>query len=173
MKGCHWAPTLLNQLSMVRGSLQNLPCSCNKPIVPAGTWYLCLNPLHHRYILHNKGSLPPQGPWDSQCGLQHSHVIYNHCVLPEYLGPVASLSPWLIPELTPLVLSSKALSPSITIHTQLVAQYTHLELRHRGFSTIYSVLNKLVSYLVVFQKLLSRFQGCLLQEKLRCSSGTS
>ena len=68
LEGCNWAPTLLDQLSVVRGSLQNLPSSSNKPIMPAGIWYLCLNPLHHPHILYNKGSLPPQGPWDSQCG---------------------------------------------------------------------------------------------------------
>ena len=65
LKSWHWAPTPLDQLTMVRGSLQNLPCSFNIPTVPAGTGYLCLNPLHHRHMLDNKGSLPPYGPWGS------------------------------------------------------------------------------------------------------------
>ena len=143
---------------MVWGSLQHLPCSCNKPTVPAGTWYLCHDPLHLSHILDNKGILPPYGPWDSQHGWQHCSIIHNHSVLPQHLGSVASFSLLLIPELTSLVLPSKALSPFIAVHTQLVAQYTHMKLGHISYTTIYSVLDKLVNYLVVFEKILGSFQ---------------
>ena len=56
------------------------------------------------------------------------------------------------------VLPSKALSPFIAVHTQLVAQYTHMKLGHISYTTIYSVLDKLVNYLVVFEKILGSFQ---------------
>lgn len=158
LEGCNWAPTSLDQLTMVWGSLQHLPCSCNKPTVPAGTWYLCHDPLHLSHILDNKGILPPYGPWDSQHGWQHCSIIHNHSVLPQHLGSVASFSLLLIPELTSLVLPSKALSPFIAVHTQLVAQYTHMKLGHISYTTIYSVLDKLVNYLVVFEKILGSFQ---------------
>ena len=59
----------------------------------------------------------------------------------------------LVPELTPLVLPSKTLMPFIAVHAQLVAQYTNLKLGHNSYSTIYSVLDKLVNYLVIFEKL--------------------
>ena len=124
-------------------AFQHLPCSCNKPTVPAGTWYLCHDPLHLSHILDNKGILPPYGSWDSQHGWQHCSIIHNHSVLPQHLGSVASFSLLLVPELTSMVLPSKALTPLIAVHTQLVAQYTHMKLGHISYTTIYSVLDKL------------------------------
>ena len=84
-------------------------------------------------------------------------VPFNHSVLPQHLGSVASFSLLLIPELN-IVLPSKALLPLIAVHTQLVAQYTHMKLGHISYMTIYSVLDKLVNYLAVFEKILGSFQ---------------
>ena len=84
--------------------------------------------------------------------------MHNHCILPQHVGSIAGLSLLLVPELTPLVLASKTFMPFIAIHTQLVAQYTHLKLGHISYSTIYIIINKLINYFVIFEKILGSFQ---------------
>ena len=81
------------------------------------------------------------------------------CILPQHLGSIAGLSLLLVPELTPLVLPSKAFTPLIAAHIQLVAQYTHLKLGHISYASIYSLLNKLIHYLVILEKILGSFHN--------------
>ena len=67
-----------------------------------------------------------------------SCIIHNHCILSQHLGSIARLSLLLVPALTSLVLPSKAITPFIAIHTQLVAQYTHLKFGHVSYTIICS-----------------------------------